>query len=358
MLAEIQLHIGQPSLPAVSGDHALPAGSLDADALLGGVFADDPQPEGLCARGSSMQELAVTPFALDFESEGLCARGTLPFEDAHVEVGHAGQVFVVKVGKTGSLCSGSLPEAQEPVELPLCSRVCLSLDSALGQAECEPEGWQLMVVPQGLFVQFSVGVECELSGRPVEMPLTKEGAGFLFRRYGKVHIEKEIGGSRTLVTFELAHQARAAQQHCDRLPMAKIPGALQRVRFLGLVSWPGTNRLHRSCGSAAVSSGLGAGEHFATVDGAEPLDLAVPQPPTRPGNGKGKSQREFASSLVASLPLRSGLRRRWVSSVVRTFLTTTFLGSLRARACLRSSERLFMSLKACPRVRGGGMWLL
>ena len=70
------------------------------------------------------------------------------------------------------------------------------------------------------------------------------------------------------------------------------------MRFLGLVSWPGTNLLHRSGGSAAGSSGLGAGEHLVTVDSIKPLDLAVPQPPTRPGNGKGKSQREFASSLV------------------------------------------------------------
>ncbi len=39
---------------------------------------------------------------------------------------------------------------------------------------------------------------------------------------------------------------------------------------------------------------------IAGVDGVEPLDLAVPQPPTRPGRGKGKSQREFAKSLAAS----------------------------------------------------------
>jgi hypothetical protein len=37
-----------------------------------------------------------------------------------------------------------------------------------------------------------------------------------------------------------------------------------------------------------------------TVDVVEPLDLAVLQPPTRPGNGKGKSQRDLVISLAAS----------------------------------------------------------
>ena len=37
-----------------------------------------------------------------------------------------------------------------------------------------------------------------------------------------------------------------------------------------------------------------------TVDVVEPLDLAVLQPPTRPGNGKGKSQSIFVSPLAAS----------------------------------------------------------
>ena len=95
MLAEIQLHIGQPSLPAVSGDHALPAGFFDADALLEGVFADDLEPEGLCARGSFMQELAVTPFALDLESEGLCARGISPPEIVHMSFGPFGEERVI-----------------------------------------------------------------------------------------------------------------------------------------------------------------------------------------------------------------------------------------------------------------------
>ena len=97
VLAEIQLHIGQPSLPAVSGDHALPAGSFDADALLEGVFADDLEPEGLCVRGSSMQEVVVTSSALDLESEGLCARGISPPETAHVSFGHGGEERVICV---------------------------------------------------------------------------------------------------------------------------------------------------------------------------------------------------------------------------------------------------------------------
>jgi hypothetical protein len=49
------------------------------------------------------------------------------------------------------------------------------------------------------------------------------------------------------------------------------------------------------CGE--VPSGL---SNSVTVDVVEPLDLAVLQPPTRPGNGKGKSQRNFVSSLAAS----------------------------------------------------------
>ena len=155
-----------------------------------------------------------------------------------------------------------------------------------------------------------------------------------------------------MVTFELAHQARAAQQHCDRLPMAKIPGALQRVRFLGLVSWPGTNRLHRSCGSAAVSSGMGAGEHIATVDGVEPLDLAVPQPPTRPGNGKGKSQREVVSSLAASSTAPERPEESEDLLGMGAALDDYFSGSL------KSSEFRFMSLAVSPRKRGGGRLLL
>ena len=226
VLAEIQLHIGQPSLPAVSRDHALPAGSFDADAWLEEFLADDLEPEGLCARGSSMQELAVIPFALD----------------------HAGQVFVAEVGKEGSTCSGALPEVQEPVELSSCSRVCLSSDSALGQAECEPESWHSMVVPQGLFVQFSVWREVVLSGRVCVGPICEKAlpgncsSGDFFRRYGKVHIEymKEVG-SRDLVTFEHAHQARAAQWDCDDEPVGEPGEFLHRVQFLGLVSWPGTN---------------------------------------------------------------------------------------------------------------------
>ena len=94
VLAEIQLHMGQPSLPAVSGELALPAGSFDADALLEGVFADDLEPEGLFARGSPMQESAVsvaTSFALDLESEGMCARGISIPETAHVSIGHGGE---------------------------------------------------------------------------------------------------------------------------------------------------------------------------------------------------------------------------------------------------------------------------
>jgi hypothetical protein len=49
------------------------------------------------------------------------------------------------------------------------------------------------------------------------------------------------------------------------------------------------------CGE--VPSGL---SNSVTVDVVEPLDLAVLQPPTRPGNGKGKSQRDLVISLAAS----------------------------------------------------------
>jgi hypothetical protein len=90
--------MGQPSLPAVSGELALPAGSFDADALLEGVFADDLEPEGLRARGFSMQGLVVsvaTSFALDLESEGMCARGISPPETAHVSFGHGGEEKVI-----------------------------------------------------------------------------------------------------------------------------------------------------------------------------------------------------------------------------------------------------------------------
>ena len=56
VLAEIQLHIGQPSLPAISGDRALPAGSFDSVALLEGFSRmiwrpRDWVPEGLVCRG-------------------------------------------------------------------------------------------------------------------------------------------------------------------------------------------------------------------------------------------------------------------------------------------------------------------
>ena len=215
----------------------------------------------------------------------------------------------------------------------------MSLDSALGPAECKPESWQecwqWRAVPQGLFVQLSVGVE----GLAFELQLTKEGAGVFFRRYGKTHIGEDVGGSRALVTFEHAHQARAAQQCCDRLPMAGMPGARLRVQFLGLVSWPGTNRLHRSSGSVGASLGLGAcaGDFaepsspptilgHALPDGSllDPADLACSElkvgsylsgradvvgpmelvepssPPTRSGNGKGKSQSQSKCSVAAS----------------------------------------------------------
>ncbi len=76
------------------------------------------------------------------------------------------------------------------------SRVCLSLDSVIGSAECGPElwqdCWQAMSVPHGLFVQLYAGVE----GLAFELPLSKEGAGTFFRNYGKIHIEEGVGGSR------------------------------------------------------------------------------------------------------------------------------------------------------------------
>ena len=162
------------------------------------------------------------------------------FSQAQTTVEIPQDVFVglETVCERGSFARGSL-----------CPRVCLPLDSALGPAECKPESWQecwqWRAVPQGLFVQLSAGV----GGLAFELQLAKEGAGVFFRRYGKTHIGEDVGGSRALVTFEHAHQARAAQQCCDHLPMASMPGARLRVQFLGLVSWPGTNRLHRSSGS-------------------------------------------------------------------------------------------------------------
>ena len=103
-----------------------------------------------------------------------------------------------------------------------------------------------MVVPQVLFVQFSVWQEVVLSSGSVGvLPIIPSRAEDFFRRYGKVHIEEGKGcskeGMKSLVTFELAHQARAAQWDCDREPGLR-PGELpHRVQFLGLVSWPGTN---------------------------------------------------------------------------------------------------------------------
>ena len=105
-----------------------------------------------------------------------------------------------------------------------------------------------MSVPHGLFALLCAGMK----GLAFELPLSKEGAGNFFRRYGKIHIEEEVGGSRALVTFERAHQAKAAQLSCDGLPMAGMLGARLRVQFQGLVSWPGTNRMHRSGGSPVL----------------------------------------------------------------------------------------------------------
>ena len=116
-----------------------------------------------------------------------------------------------------------------------------------------------------------------------------------------------------------------------------MPGARLRVQFLGLVSWPGTNRLHRSSGSAGASLGLGAcagdfaepsspptilghalpdgslldpadlacselkvGSYLSGVaDVVGPMELVEPSsPPTRSGNGKSQSKSE--SSVAAS----------------------------------------------------------
>ena len=190
----------------------------------------------------------------------------------------------------------------------------------------------MQTVPQGLFVQLSVIIEDLAFG----MSLTKAWVGAFFRGYGEVHIEVEVGGSQAFVTLTQAHQARAAQQALNRLTLKAGFGVL-RVRFCGLVGWPGTNRVHDSSSSVGAFSGSAActpnfvessssprrvlavsatasldpsvlecGDVFSglsnsvTVDVVEPLDLVVLQPPTRPGNGKGKSQRESVSSLAAS----------------------------------------------------------
>ena len=190
----------------------------------------------------------------------------------------------------------------------------------------------MWTVPQGLFVQLSVIIEDLAFG----MSLTKAWVGAFFRGYGEVHIEVEVGGSQAFVTLALACHARAAQQALNRLTLKAGFGVL-RVRFCGLVGWPGTNRVHDSSSSVGAFSGSAActpnfvessssprrvlavsatasldpsvlecGDVFSglsnsvTVDVVEPLDLVVLQPPTRPGNGKGKSQRESVSSLAAS----------------------------------------------------------
>jgi hypothetical protein len=216
------------------------------------------------------------------------------------------------------------------------SRASLSLVSALGPARCDPDSWEdcwhVQAVPQGLFVQLSVVIEAPLFG----MSLSKAKVGIFFRGYGEVHIEVEDGGSQAFVTLTQAHQARAAQRALDRLHL-KVGQMCLRVRFCGLVGWPGTNRVHDSSSSGGASLGSAActpnlAERFskmrrglavsatasvdpsvlecgeepsglsysATVDVVEPLDLAVLQPPTRPGNGKGKSQRDLVISLAAS----------------------------------------------------------
>jgi hypothetical protein len=152
-------------------------------------------------------------------------------------------------------------------------------------------------------VQFSVTIEDTV----FDMPFTKDGVGTFFRRYGEVRIEVAVGGSQALVTFQCAHQARAAQEALDRLSLAGGLGVL-RVRFWGLADLPGPNRVYDA--SSSCTEGLSSSAQAddvpvghcksATVDGVEPLELAVPQPPPRPRNGKGKSQKEFSSSLVAS----------------------------------------------------------
>ena len=166
--------------------------------------------------------------------------------------------------------------------------------------------------------------------------LTEEWVESFFREYGEVHIEVGDGGTQFFVTLTQAHLAIAAQQALNRLTLKLVFGVL-RVRFCGLVGWPGTNRVHDSSSSVGASLGSAActpnfAERFSlmrrglavsatasvdpsvlecgevpsglsnsvTVDVVEPLDLAVLQPPTRPGNGKGKSQRNFVSSLAAS----------------------------------------------------------
>ena len=190
----------------------------------------------------------------------------------------------------------------------------------------------MWTVPQGHFVQLSVIFEDLAFG----MSLTKAWVGAFFRGYGEVHIEVEVGGSQAFVTLTQAHQARAAQQALNRLTLKAGFGVL-RVRFCGLVGWPGTNRVHDSSSSVGAFSGsaactpnfvessssprrvlavsaivslgpsvlecgdvLSGFSNSVTVDGVKPLDLVVRQPPTRPGNGKGKSQRESVSSLAAS----------------------------------------------------------
>ena len=166
--------------------------------------------------------------------------------------------------------------------------------------------------------------------------LTEEWVGSFFCEYGEVHIEVGDGGTQFFVSLTQAHLAIAAQQALNRLVLLPGLGVL-RVRFCGLVGWPGTNRVHDSSSSVGASLGSAActpnfAERFSlmrrglavsatasvdpsvlecgevpsglsnsvTVDVVEPLDLAVLQPPTRPGNGKGKSQRDLVISLAAS----------------------------------------------------------
>ena len=160
--------------------------------------------------------------------------------------------------------------------------------------------------------------------------------GAFFSDYGEVHVEVEVGGSLALVTLTQAHQARAVQQALNRLTLKRGFGVL-RVRFCGLVEWPGTNRVRDSSSSVGTVSGsvactpnfvespssprrvlavsatasldpsvsdcgdvLSGLSNSATVDVVAPLDLAVMQPPTRPGKGRGEGQRKFVCSLAAS----------------------------------------------------------
>ena len=204
----------------------------------------------------------------------------------------------------------------------------------------------MQTVPQGLFVQLNVmrlsHTQCDKAATHFEdlawggCSLTEEWVESFFREYGEVHIEVGDGGTQAFVTLTQAHQAGAAQQALNRLTLKAGFGVL-RVRFCGLVGWPGTNRVHDSSSSVGAFSGsvactpnfvesssssrrvlavsatasldpsvLECGDVFSglsnsvTVDVVEPLDLVVLQPPTRPGNGKGKSQRESVSSLAAS----------------------------------------------------------